>query len=189
MAEQLVPKVEGATPGEIERSRAAARQVFAAAGVTAVEAVAASVHRQALDEVLDSCGVHALMDGIVTLKEQGAHASIVAAAEAELAWATSQPGMRQLTKREDELADFWNEAYWAALHACCQGWRSLPIDAEPGIAGPEVDLRHDRDEAPPEVESASGWTAEQQAELVEWVRRQLIAGALPPSRGMTTSRA
>ena len=74
---------------------------------------------------------------------------------------TSQPGMRQLTKREDELAAFWNEAYWATLHACCQGWRSLPIDAEPGIAGPEVDLRHDRDEAPPEVESASGWTAEQ----------------------------
>ena len=186
MAEQLVPKVEGATPGEIERSRAAARQVFAAAGVTAVEAVAASVHRQALDEVLDSCGVHALMDGIVTLKEQGAYPSIVAAAEAELAWATSQPGMRQLTKREDELADFWNEAYWAALHACCQGWRSLPIDAESDIAGPEVDLRHDRDEAPPEVDSASGCTAEQ---LVEWVRCQLVAGALPPSRGMTTSRA
>ena len=99
---------------------------------------------------------------------------------------TSQPGMRQLTKREDELAAFWNEAYWATLHACCQGWRSLPIDAEPDIAGPEVDLRHDRDEAPPEVESASGCTAEQ---LVEWVRRQLVAGALPPSRGMTTSRA
>ena len=86
MAEQLVPKVEGATPGEIVRSRAAARQVFAAAGVTAAEAVAASAHRQALDEVLDSCGVHALMDGIETLKERGAHPSIVAAAEAVLAW-------------------------------------------------------------------------------------------------------
>ena len=111
MAEQLALKVEGATPGEINRGRAAARQVFAAAGVTAAEAVAASAHRQALDEVLNSCGVHALMDGIATLKERGAHASIVAAAEAELTWATSQPGMRQLTKREDELAAFWNETY------------------------------------------------------------------------------
>ena len=86
MTKQLALKVEGATPGEIERGRAAARQAFAAAGVTAAEAVATSVHRQALDEVLDSCGVHALMDGIETLKERSAHPSIVAAAEAVLAW-------------------------------------------------------------------------------------------------------
>ena len=62
------------------------RQVFAAAGVTAAEAMAVSAHPEALDEVLDSCGVHALMDGIETLKERGAHPSIVAAAEAVLAW-------------------------------------------------------------------------------------------------------
>ena len=111
MTKQSALKVEGATPGEIERGLAAARQVFAAAGVTAAEAVAASAHRQALDEVLNSCGVHALMDGIATLKERGVHPSIVAAAEAELTWVTSQPGMRQLSKREDELAAFWNETY------------------------------------------------------------------------------
>ena len=62
------------------------RQVFADAGVTAAEAMAVSAHPEALDEVLDSCGVHALMDGIETLKERGAHPSIVAAAEAVLAW-------------------------------------------------------------------------------------------------------
>ena len=110
-------------------------------------------------------GVYALADAVPRLREGGADPADVAAAEAELAWLKSQPGMHSLTEREDEIADYWAGADQAAVRACCASWAEMPETANLDVEPPEHDAPEGDDDTDSVIEA-----------MRERVGHQMVAG-------------
>ena len=126
--------IEGATAEQIERGLAAVRQVFVGAGVHPWDAAGAD-HRR---EWLDVCGVYARQHEIEQMKERGADPAEVAEAEAELArLRAAQPDLHDLTEHEEEIAEYWVGAHWAAIRAACPDRHELDVSAELSIVWPD----------------------------------------------------